>query len=307
MTNDSESVPIRERILSALQLGRAVKLAWKAAPSWTFVNSLLIVVQGMLPLLALYTMKRILDAIPQSLAAAGSVHRFEPVLIWILLSGGVALITLISRLLSDYASEAQALQVTDAISDVLHAQSIAVDLEYYEDPVYYDTLHRAQQEAPYRPTRIVNGLIQIAQNSIALLGILGLMVSFNWLLTLVLLLTALPSALVRFLHSKRLFLLEQAQTAKERRSWFYHTVLTYSAYAKEVRLLNLGDLFRQRFRDLRQKFCQAEDGMRDSDIRTYPVPALRCLAGSPGLLGKPSREPSRLAISSYTILRFRMD
>ncbi|MBE3039895.1 MAG: ABC transporter ATP-binding protein, partial [Chloroflexi bacterium] len=133
------------------------------------------------------------------------------------------------------------------------AQSIAVDLEYYEDPAYYDTLHRAQQEAPYRPTRIVNGLIQVAQNGISLLGILGLVISFNWLLALVLLLAAFPGALVRLVYSRRLFGFDQEQTEKERRAWSYHNVLTDVPYAKEVRLFNLGTLFQTRYRDLQQQ------------------------------------------------------
>ena len=49
--------------------------------------------------------------------------------------------------------------VTDHVSDIIHSKSIAVDLEYYENSRYYDTLHRAQQEAPYRPMRIVNDLV----------------------------------------------------------------------------------------------------------------------------------------------------
>ena len=49
--------------------------------------------------------------------------------------------------------------VTDHVSDVIHSKSIAVDLEYYENSAYYDTLHRAQQEAPYRPMRIVTDLL----------------------------------------------------------------------------------------------------------------------------------------------------
>jgi len=44
-------------------------------------------------------------------------------------------------------------------------------------------------------TRIVNGLILAAQNGISLLGIVGLVISFNGLLALVLLLAALPGAL----------------------------------------------------------------------------------------------------------------
>ncbi len=55
-------------------------------------------------------------------------------------------------------TEARGQVITDHISDLIHAKSIAVDFEYYEDSRYYAALHRAQQEASYRPTCIVNDL-----------------------------------------------------------------------------------------------------------------------------------------------------
>lgn len=249
----------RQRIQAALRIGRALRLVWQTAPRWTLVNVALAFVQGALPLAALYLMKRIVDAVTESIAAPDKAIAFERVAIWILLAGGIAILTTLTRSLGEYASEAQSLQVTDAVADTLcvHAQSIAVDLGYYEDPSYYDTLHRAQREAPYRPTRIVNGLIQIAQNGIALVGIVGLLFSFNWLLALILFLAALPGAFARLLHSRRLYGFEQAQTEKERRAWYYHNVLTDALHAKELRLFNLGALFQTRYRDLRQ---QIRDG-----------------------------------------------
>jgi ATP-binding cassette subfamily B protein len=197
--------------------------------------------------------KRILDAVSTSLAAPHPASAFQPVLFWILLAAGVAVLTSITRSFSDYASQAQSLQVTDLVADILHAQSIAADLEYYEDARYFDTLHRAQQEAPYRPTSIINGLIQLVQNGISLLGILGLLISFNWLLALVLIFAATPGALVRVINSRRLYSFEQEQTEKERRAWYYHYILTDIPYAKELRLFNLGALFKTRYRDLRQE------------------------------------------------------
>ncbi|MBM3314114.1 ABC transporter ATP-binding protein, partial [candidate division WOR-3 bacterium] len=133
-----------------------------------------------------------------------------------------------------------------------HGQSVAVDLEYYEDARYYDTLHRAQGDAISRPISIVNRLIQVGQSAISLIGVAGLLIAFNPWLALVLLLVALPGAQVRLIYSRRQFAFEQEQTKQERRSWYYHWILTNSFFAKELRLFGLGPLFRNRFRDMRQ-------------------------------------------------------
>jgi ATP-binding cassette subfamily B protein len=98
-------------------------------------------------------------------------------------------------------------------------------------------------------------------------GILGLIISFNWLLALVLLVAALPGALVRLVHSRRLYSFDQAQTQKERRAWSYHNVLTEVAFAKEVRLFNLGQLFQTRYRDLREQIRTGKLSLTQRRIR----------------------------------------
>jgi ATP-binding cassette subfamily B protein len=247
----SQDPSVTEKIQTALHLDRAVRLVWSIAPGWTVANAVLAVVQGVLPLAGLYLMKRIVDAIAVGVTAADPTAAFQPVLTWILLAGGVSLLSALVKSAADVASEAQSLAVTDAVSDVVHAQSIALDLGYYEDPRYYDALHRAQREAPYRPTRIVNGLIQLGQSGLSLLGLGALVFAANGLVGLVLCAAALPGAAVRLIYSQRLYAFEHRQTEVERRAWYYHWLMTFGRYAKEIRLFNLGALLRERFRDLR--------------------------------------------------------
>jgi ATP-binding cassette subfamily B protein len=242
----------RQRIEAAFRLGRALRLVWHAAPGWTIANLALVAVQGALPLAALYVMKRILDAVSAVVGPPGRPELLESVWWWILVGAVVALFIALARLAGEYVTEAQSLQVTDSVAEILHAQSVAVDLAYYEDPAYYDTLHRAQGEAPYRPARIVSGLVQIAQNGLTLAGIAAWLVSFNWLLAAVLLLAVLPGALARLAYSRRLYGLQRTQTEQDRRSWYYHTVLTEALHAKELRIFNLGAFFRERYLDVRQ-------------------------------------------------------
>jgi len=236
-----------------LRVDRAWRLVWRAAPGWTLVNLMLVVVQGLLPLAGLYLMKRIVDAVAGAVASLGGAASFEPVAIWILLAGAVALLTAVCRSLGEVASEAQGMVVTDSISNILHAQSVAVDLEYYENPAYYDTLHRAQAEATYRPTRIVNGLVQMGQSSLSLLGIGALLFSFNWLIGVVLFFAAFPAAIARLVYSRRLYRLQEKQTASERRAWYYQWMITSPSHAKEIRLFSLGPLFQRWYCELRQQ------------------------------------------------------
>jgi ATP-binding cassette subfamily B protein len=167
------------------------------------------------------------------------------------LAGTVALAGGLCRALGGLVGEAQGQGVTDHLYDLLHAKSVEVDLAYYEDSRYYDTLQRAQQEASYRPTRILTGLVQVAQSGVALLLMAALLFSFHWMVGVVLFLAALPGVLMRTRSARRLYAWQHRQTPTERRAGYLHWMLTGTVHAKEIRLFELGPLFRQRFRTMR--------------------------------------------------------
>jgi ATP-binding cassette subfamily B protein len=272
-------VPLKQALSRSLRLDRAVRLVWQSAPGWTLGNAVLVVAQGLLPLAALFLIRQIVDAVTAGMSNPDKAAAFQDVLVWLLLAAGVGLLTALVRSLSDVASQAQSLLVTDHVSDLLHAQSILVDLEYYENPAYYNTMQRAQAEAPYRPTSIVNGLLQLFQNTISLVGVAGIFLAFSPLLGAVMLLAAIPGAFVRWHFARRSFRYEEQQAETERKAWYYHWMLTDSSHAKEVRLFNLGGLFKDRFQGLRRSLRQGRlELTRRRAASDFVVQALAALA-----------------------------
>jgi ABC-type multidrug transport system fused ATPase/permease subunit len=61
-------------------------------------NVALVVVQGGLPLASLYVLKRILDAVAASVVGPGRSELVQHVWLWILVAGGLALLTAFARL-----------------------------------------------------------------------------------------------------------------------------------------------------------------------------------------------------------------
>ncbi len=243
----------RSKIINIFHLRRALSLVWQSAPGWTLASALLIALQGTLPLASLYFMKLIVDSVTTGINSANKEVAIGHILFLISLAAGVAFLTALSRSASGVVSEIQASLVSDHVLDLLHAKSIEVDLEYYENPKYYDTLHRAQNDAPFRPARIVNGLFQVGQSSISLVMVFGLLASFSWVVTAVLTITAAPLALVRLIYSDRIYNWQRACTAKERKAWYFHWLLTGDSHAKEIRLFALGPLFMKRYHNLRNE------------------------------------------------------
>ncbi|MEA3440906.1 MAG: hypothetical protein U9R58_11555, partial [Chloroflexota bacterium] len=56
-------VPLKTALSRSLHLGRALRLVWDAAPGWMLLNTILVVVQGLLPLAALYLLSQIVNAV----------------------------------------------------------------------------------------------------------------------------------------------------------------------------------------------------------------------------------------------------
>lgn len=235
-----------------MQLHRALVLVWDSAKTWTAAGLVLMAVQSVLPLLTLYLIKLIVDSVASGISAPDKIAALRQVFLWIVLTGVVALLTAGCRALADIVREHQGHLVTDHVTDIIHRQSAAMDLAYYENPRYNDTLHRAQQEAVYRPNHIVQALTQLGQNSISLVALAGLLFYLHWLIAVILFIAVLPGIIVKIRHADRLYEWQLRRTETERRTYDYHRMLTDLYHAKEVRLFNLGNLFRERYRELRE-------------------------------------------------------
>jgi ATP-binding cassette subfamily B protein len=249
---------LRQKVKKALRLDRAVLFVWEAGPGWTIASLALVLLQGILPLLALYVMKLIVDAVIFAMTAPDKTAAFRHVVLFIGFAIGIALLNALCQMIAGLVKEAQALEVTDHIYNILHAKSIEVDLEYYENPQYYDTLHRAQHEGPFRPTSIVNNLVQLGQSGISLVAMAGLLFSFHWGVAVILFAAAVPGIIVRLRYSGKLFRWQRERTQTERSANYFNWMLTGDTHAKEIRLFGLGDIFIRRFSDLRKKLRQEQ-------------------------------------------------
>ena len=236
--------------IKKVMIGRAVSLVWRSSRGLTIANLFLTVIQGLLPLIPLYLMKLLIDSIESAVNVSGTAS-FRYIGVLIAIMGGVALLSALVKSVAGIVEQTQARVVTDYMQDILHRKSIEVDLAYYEDSKFYDTMHRAQGEAPYRPTSIVNGLIRTVQSSISLLAMVGLLLSFHWIVAVVLVAAAFPGVLVKLKFSKVNWKWQRKRTETERKAWYKHWLLTSVSHAKELRLFCLGEHFRVMYMNLR--------------------------------------------------------
>ncbi|MBF0406248.1 MAG: ABC transporter ATP-binding protein [Candidatus Riflebacteria bacterium] len=234
------------------QIARAVKLVWSFSPKYAWINLGITILQSVLPILSLLLLKFLLDALTQTASIPDKNEAFRTLFFWIILSLLVALINSFVRAVSEVTQQTQSVLVTDGMADLIHSKSISADLEFYENSEFHDTLHRAQREALFRPSRIVANLLLLAQSTFTCLGIVSGFVALNWKLTLLLFLIMIPGFFVKISYAKRLYKLEHTNTNSERLSYYYHSLLTGANSAREIKLLDLGNIFRDKYNSLRR-------------------------------------------------------
>ncbi|MEM7554526.1 MAG: ABC transporter ATP-binding protein [Cyanobacteria bacterium P01_A01_bin.84] len=244
---------IKQKIKQTLRLLPALRLVWQSSPGWTMTRVVLLIFQGILPVLSIYLGKLIIDTVATGLATADKVLAFNNILFWIIIAAAVTLITTLVNSLAELVTTAHSRQVTDYMQGIIQAKSIEADLEYYENPVYYDTLQRAQQEAPYRPPQILNRLAKLGQNAISLIGMISLLLSLHWGIPGVLFVAALPAMLVRVKYSQIIYRWQRKKTPLERQSAYLAGMLTVDQFAKEIRLFDLGNYFSKWYLDIRRQ------------------------------------------------------
>ena len=232
-----------KKIINAIRIDRAFSIVWSASRTWTITGAGFTVIQGVLPLLALYLLKLLIDTITSAVQTGDVEGNFTRVMYLVIAATGAAIIQSACHHAGNYISETQSAIVTDYVTKMVHEKSLSLDLAYYENPAYYDTLHRAQQEGAYRSTRIVSGLTRALQSAVSLTAMVGLLFMFHWSVGLLLFISVLPGIFVQIIHAKKRFTWQKNRTHDERRAMYFSDILTLDSFAKEIRLFDLGNHF----------------------------------------------------------------
>ncbi len=230
---------------------RAIRLVWRSGPGRAVATVAVTVAQGVLPLVALYLMKLMVDAVADGITADDKVAAFGKIALYVGIAAGLALVNSAFAAFSTYLSRSQARHFADHMQSLVHEKSVSVDLAYFEDPTYHDTLHRARSEANSRPLAIVSALIGLIQSTVGGIAIVGLLIGLHWAVPLVLFVICVPAMLVRVKYSRELYRWYRGRTPMQRLGGYLSRVLTGDDHAKEVRLFGLGREFISRYQDAR--------------------------------------------------------
>ena len=233
-----------------------MKNLWKAllmvrrCDPWSFRRRLLYeLLQSLLPLLALYILKLLIDSVTNK---APLTSYLSPLTLLVALCV-VFLLNRIVSALSSINNDVLGQRLIDHVSDLLQHQSARLDMQYYDTPAYHDTLHRAQQEASYRPLQILSNFMALGGSMVSIIGVVAMMITASWWVIVVMVAAVVPGFAVRLYKARRIYRFRRENTQLYRRTSYYSAILTARDFAKELRTFNLAPLFRGRFVEVRKE------------------------------------------------------
>jgi ATP-binding cassette subfamily B protein len=246
-----EPLTLKERLAALRNLPAFFKLVWQTNHWMTIVTSVLRILRSAMPLALLYVGKLIIDEVVK----LNHSHLADTHHLWILVATELGLailtdalsraITLMDSLLGDLFSNHTSVKIME------HAATL--DLDQFEDSIFYDKLERARQQTVGR-TILLSQVMSQVQDLITM-GFLavGLMAFNPWLIVL-LLIAIIPAFLGESYFNDRSYALTRGQTPERRELDYVRYLGASDETAKEVKIFDLSGFIIERFRQLSGKF-----------------------------------------------------
>jgi ATP-binding cassette subfamily B protein len=248
----NQNISFKERLSALKNLPEFFKLVWSSSPTKTSLSFLLRIMRSAMPVALLYVGKLIIDQVIElnQHSLGGDQYQLWKLVgiefgLAILTDGLNRMINLLDSLLGDLFSNYTSMLI------MRHATTL--DLDQFEDSVFYDKLERARQQTVGRTILLSQVMTQV-QDIISMAFLIVGLLAFNPWLILLLLIAIIPSFLGESYFSGQNYALTRSQTPERRELDYLRFLGASDETAKEVKIFGLADFIINRFKTLSEKF-----------------------------------------------------
>ena len=219
--------------------GKMLRLAWQARPRFSLVAILLSLVQALLPVAAAWLLKLLLDAVVVYFETpAEQFFRYV-----VLFAAGYVVVFSLQKLvgpLEQYIKGELQRAIGLLVRGNVYRQTLSfAGIAYLENPQYHDLQTVSSQSVQSAPFMIADALSALVRAVSLLVSFLGLLLWLSPLLTVLVLLSAIPHLLIHLKFGRDRFKLSFDLSPLKRESFYFSFLLTGLDAAKELRLFGL--------------------------------------------------------------------
>ncbi|HEY0053893.1 MAG TPA: ABC transporter ATP-binding protein [Pedobacter sp.] len=247
----TERLTISDRLRAYENLPQFFKLVWKTSPLLTFVTITIRIFQSVLPIIVLYVGKQIIDQVVLITHQKGTNtdHLWKLVAAEFLLMLAISVFNKCILLVDDLLGD----RLTNRSNLMLMSHAATLDLDIFEDSVFYDKLERARQQTEGR-TILLSQVLSQLQDMVTIFGMATSLIIFNPWIIFLLLVSIIPSFWGEAFFNAKNYALIRSQTQGRRELEYLSFLGSSDQTAKEVRLFNLSEFFINRYSNIATKF-----------------------------------------------------
>src|SRR6266542_3050935 len=236
---------LRDRLRGARAVFRQVpgtlRLTWEADRRGTVAVALLTTVLALLPAAVAWIGKLIVDGVVLAARSGDPADRAR--VLWLV---GAELLLMAIQLsagrLLGLRRELLRGVLGNRVNERILEKALELELRHFEDADVYDKMQNARREASARPLSLVMQAFAIAQNTVTLVALSGLLLRVSPASVLVVVAASVPAFLAEARLSADSFRLWTWRAPEGRRLNYLEWILTRDSHVKEVKLFGLGAL-----------------------------------------------------------------
>ena len=248
---------LRDRLRGARAVFRQVpgtlRLVWEADRRGTVAIALLTAVLALLPAAVAWIGKLIVDGVVLAARSGDPADRVR--VLWLVAAELLLMAVQLSagRFLGLRRELLRGI-LGNRVNERILEKALELELRHFEDADVYDKMQNARREASARPLSLVMQAFAIAQNTVTLAALSGLLLRLSPASVLVIVAASVPAFLAEARLSADSFRLWTWRAPEGRRLNYLEWILTRDSHVKEVKLYGLGPLVLGRYRALFHKF-----------------------------------------------------
>lgn len=253
MTAEKSSKSPRSRFLGVFRYSSvAMRIVWDTSAPLMIAMALTTLIVGLLPAAIASVGGLFVDAVAGALGSAGAaaeVARSEAIT-FVYIEVGLVLLMTAAQQANTVCQAILRVLLGNKINVMILEKSLTLELAHFEDAEYYDKLVRARREASSRPLSLVTKTFNLLRNVISLIAIGAFLFQFSPYAVLLLSIAGVPTFIAEAKFSGEAFRVNKRRSAERRMQIYLEMVLTREDGVKEVKLLQLGKIFLQRYVDI---------------------------------------------------------
>ena len=240
--------------------GVAIDIVWRSSAWLTIAMALATLIAGVLPAAIAWVGQLIVDAVVTAIDTEGAARdaATDQLLGYILIELGLVVLMTGAQKANTVCQSVLRALLGNQVNVMILEKALTLELTNFEDSEFYDKLVRARREASSRPLSLVIATFDLLRDGISLVSYGFLLFQFSPWAVLLLGLAGVPAFMAEAKYAGEAFRNQRRRSSERRMQIYLEMVLTREDGVKEVKLMQLGKLFLQRYVDIFRHIYQED-------------------------------------------------